>query len=292
MGKEISYLSLLVVLLAGPVSGGRELSCPKLYQPSTTSPSSSSKCYRYFSSPVPFQEAKNTCQREGARLASSDQQRGGVWLDLQQEPSKLRRQSSEDSVRGNVRTEGKAVPSSYPELCSRHSSTGLKLVSCDEYLPFVCEKNKTMAEHAHKPRRSRRKSRSLEESTLPVVSFRLDDVQAWWCRDIQETIINVFLDEEIPLNLGIIGEELDISTSVSEYLLSIADDPLIEMTSHSLMHNSFEGKSYDWQYNDMSTNNNMITAVTGVTVNSFIPPMNEYDNTTINVSLQKRDERV
>ena len=114
-----------------------------------------------------------------------------------------------------------------------------------------------------------------------MVSFRLDDVQAYWCEGITETVIDLFLAEGIPINVGIIGEDLDLSAAASAYLNGLAGNPLVEMSSHSFLHQSFEGKSYSWQDHDMSTNNDMITAVTTEISNSFIPPMNEFDNTTI-----------
>ena len=40
---------------------------------------------------------------------------------------------------------------------------------------------------------------------LPTVSFRLDDVQAWWCEEIVKDVVDEFLANSVPLNLGIIG---------------------------------------------------------------------------------------
>jgi peptidoglycan/xylan/chitin deacetylase (PgdA/CDA1 family) len=113
------------------------------------------------------------------------------------------------------------------------------------------------------------------------VSFRLDDVQPYWCEDIYKTVIDLFIAENIPINLGIIGEYMDESATASSYLNGLAGNPLVEMSSHSFRHQSFENKNYTWQSTDMETNNNMITAVTTEVSNSFIPPRNEYDNTTI-----------
>ena len=114
-----------------------------------------------------------------------------------------------------------------------------------------------------------------------MVSFRLDDVQAFWCADIQETVIDLFLAESVPVNLGIIGEFMDTSEPVSSYLNELAGNPLVEMSSHSFIHESFEGKSYSWQHDDMEANNDMITAVTTEMSNAFIPPRNEFDNHTL-----------
>lgn len=39
----------------------------------------------------------------------------------------------------------------------------------------------------------------------PTVSFRLDDVQAWWCEEIVKNVVDEFLSKGVPLNLGLIG---------------------------------------------------------------------------------------
>jgi hypothetical protein len=48
-------------------------------------------------------------------------------------------------------------------------------------------------------------SSALGVAALPTVSFRLDDVQAWWCEDIVKDIVDEFLSLGVPLNLGLIG---------------------------------------------------------------------------------------
>jgi hypothetical protein len=49
-------------------------------------------------------------------------------------------------------------------------------------------------------------SSALGVSALPTVSFRLDDVQAWWCEEIVKDIVDEFLSLGVPLNLGLIGD--------------------------------------------------------------------------------------
>mmetsp|Transcript_3488 Transcript_3488/g.5439 ORF Transcript_3488/g.5439 Transcript_3488/m.5439 type:complete len:1094 (+) Transcript_3488:90-3371(+) len=119
-----------------------------------------------------------------------------------------------------------------------------------------------------------------QASSRPVVSFRLDDVQAYWCEDISKTIIDIFIEEEVELNIGIIGKYLDQSVNIASYLTDIASNPLLEMTSHSNQHQSFNGKTLSWQRSDLSSANSMIQDVTGKETISFITPYNTYDSTT------------
>jgi peptidoglycan/xylan/chitin deacetylase (PgdA/CDA1 family) len=119
----------------------------------------------------------------------------------------------------------------------------------------------------------------------PVVSFRLDDVQAWWCRDITETVIDIFLEEHVPINLGIIGVYLDQSPILT-YLRSIVSNPLIEVASHSFQHLSYGGHNLSWQETDMHDASVMIKAATAKVPHAFIPPNNDYDEMTVTAMLE------
>jgi hypothetical protein len=123
------------------------------------------------------------------------------------------------------------------------------------------------------------------DAVNPVVIFRLENAQAWWCEDITQIIIDLFLEEGIALNVGVIGQNLDEDTFTANYLSSIASNPLIEFVPNSFVHESYEGQTYSWQSVDMANNNAMITKVTGAIPNSFIPPYNLYDTTTVDSCL-------
>jgi hypothetical protein len=116
--------------------------------------------------------------------------------------------------------------------------------------------------------------------SLPTVIFRLDDVQAWWCESIAETVINTFISKNTPVSLGVIGEYLDQGDTVPAFIAGLASNPLIEMTTHSQTHTSFAGKTVSWQRNELRSSMNMINSVTGVTPKAFITPYNEYDTNT------------
>ena len=46
---------------------------------------------------------------------------------------------------------------------------------------------------------------ALAAAARPTVSFRLDDVQAWWCEEIVKNVVDEFLAQGVPINLGLIG---------------------------------------------------------------------------------------
>ena len=53
----------------------------------------------------------------------------------------------------------------------------------------------------------------------PAVSFRLDDVQAWWCEEIVKDVVDEFLAEGVPINLGLIGDTGEDNTCNNNSLL-------------------------------------------------------------------------
>lgn len=120
----------------------------------------------------------------------------------------------------------------------------------------------------------------------PVVSFRIDDIQAYWCSSIAQTVVDIFLEESVPLNLGIIGISLDESASMGSYLSRVVDSPLIEVASHSFKHKSFGGHDYTWQESDLHQADTMIKKVTAKFPRGFIPPENDYDVETATAMLE------
>eukprot|EP00602_Paraphysomonas_sp_CaronLab_P005520 CAMPEP_0185024902 /NCGR_PEP_ID=MMETSP1103-20130426/8059_1 /TAXON_ID=36769 /ORGANISM="Paraphysomonas bandaiensis, Strain Caron Lab Isolate" /LENGTH=1367 /DNA_ID=CAMNT_0027557985 /DNA_START=157 /DNA_END=4260 /DNA_ORIENTATION=+ len=114
----------------------------------------------------------------------------------------------------------------------------------------------------------------------PVVMFRLDDVQSWWCEDIAQTVVHQFLSANVPINLGVIGKNLDQSSSMVSFLQSLSGNPLVEFSSHSQKHETFAGQTQTWQEYDLQESISTIHSVTGISPNSFIPPFNAYDDVT------------
>jgi peptidoglycan/xylan/chitin deacetylase (PgdA/CDA1 family) len=110
----------------------------------------------------------------------------------------------------------------------------------------------------------------------PVVMFRLDDVQSWWCEDMTKTVVDQFIAEGLPINLGIIAGLVD-SDSMKSYLATLASNSLVEMTSHSMDHTTYAGRPLASQTADLQASATRIEELTGITPTAFIPPFNQYD---------------
>ena len=72
-----------------------------------------------------------------------------------------------------------------------------------------------------------------------------------WCEKQSVASIEAVLALDTPINVGLIGDGLDNSALLTDYLASIANNPLIEMVSHSYYHDSFRDKDYEYQETDL-----------------------------------------
>jgi peptidoglycan/xylan/chitin deacetylase (PgdA/CDA1 family) len=111
------------------------------------------------------------------------------------------------------------------------------------------------------------------------------EVKPWWCDNNSKAVIDLFLEEAVPVNVGIVGEDLHNAVLLDTYLRGLAGNPLVEMSSNSFIHQSYEHNTYEWQFNDMQLNDEMITNVTTEKATSFMPPWANYDDNTISAAL-------
>jgi hypothetical protein len=131
--------------------------------------------------------------------------------------------------------------------------------------------------------------------SVPVVSFRLDNVQSWWCSGefmllfaisclmlmhlagIAMTVIDLFLEYDIPLNVGIVGIYLGDDVVLANYLRIVASNPLIEISDNSYSYEDYKGRSLSWQQSDLMSAQSSIFEVIGARPAAFAAPYNSYE---------------
>ncbi|OIB55622.1 DUF2334 domain-containing protein [Natrialba sp. SSL1] len=132
-----------------------------------------------------------------------------------------------------------------------------------------------------------------------IVLFRNDDVQAWYNQDELRDVNQVFIDEEVPVTLGIIpdtnGEApLTDDPDLCTYLQSLETDypGQFEMALHGYTHEpvtEFYGASEfgdlpaDEQRERLEAGEELLDECVHSPSSTFIPPMNTYDETTVSV---------
>ncbi|OVE83998.1 DUF2334 domain-containing protein [Natronolimnobius baerhuensis] len=132
-----------------------------------------------------------------------------------------------------------------------------------------------------------------------VVIFRNDDIQPWYLPDELRAVNQVFIDEDVPVTLGVIpmveGEApLTDDEQTCAYLRSLeADHPgQFEMALHGYTHepvtdfygaSEFGDLSADEQRERLAAGEEILADCVDSPSSTFIPPMNTYDETTVEV---------
>ncbi|MFC6905911.1 DUF2334 domain-containing protein [Halalkalicoccus tibetensis] len=129
-----------------------------------------------------------------------------------------------------------------------------------------------------------------------IVIFRNDDIQPWYSTEEMRAVDGVFIDEEVPVTLGIIpnpGGDLPITDDedTCEYLGSLeADHPgQFEMSLHGYTHeektdfyggSEFGGVPYETQAEWLAEGEELLGQCVESPSKTFVPPMNTYDENT------------
>ncbi len=140
--------------------------------------------------------------------------------------------------------------------------------------------------------------RSLPHKVKAIVIFRMDDPQPYWQSDKLKRAIDLFLEEKVPVTLGIIPKVMNKSTilehspfiSYTKDLVYLHGD-LIEIAQHGLTHlalskvrgaSEFAGLPFHKQLEMIKEGKNILESIDPeIKLRSFIPPFDTFDNNTI-----------
>jgi peptidoglycan/xylan/chitin deacetylase (PgdA/CDA1 family) len=127
----------------------------------------------------------------------------------------------------------------------------------------------------------------LSSAQNQTLIFRLDDLQCGWLTDLGLTIISIFMDNKIPLVVGIIT--LDDVSCFTDVLPQMYDDSdgLLEIASHSQTHPQMVSLTLAQQLVEVNESKIAIESFLGQgTVRTFIPPFNGWNYDTITAVVQ------
>ena len=127
---------------------------------------------------------------------------------------------------------------------------------------------------------------SIEESIPKIVgcncvAFRLDDVQDYWLNGAQIKVMEIFDEKNLPLTIGIIGNEIGEDPEIVSYINQTIHKNLLEVANHGWNHEDFTKFNQETQSLLIKQTNKKIQHLFGVMPSVFIPPYNEFDNGTI-----------
>ncbi len=139
---------------------------------------------------------------------------------------------------------------------------------------------------------------SLPKKAKAIVIFRMDDPQPSWQFDKLRRAVNLFIEERVPVTLGVIPKVMNRSTVLeNEPFLSYIREliylhgDLIEIAQHGLTHlplskvggaSEFAGLPLNKQEKMMKEGKAILSSMDPrVKIRSFIPPFDTFDNNTL-----------
>ncbi len=134
---------------------------------------------------------------------------------------------------------------------------------------------------------SKLSSRTATQS-CECVAFRLDDIQDYFLRNQQEKVMDIFLEKNSSLTIGIIGNFFGKDKQLLDYLqtrVRNATSP-IEIANHGWNHENFAKLSQTNQSSLINQTNQKIMAIFGVKPVTFLVPLNDLNNDTIKAAKQ------
>jgi len=123
-------------------------------------------------------------------------------------------------------------------------------------------------------------------SNCNCVVFRMDDIQDYWMRSAQLAAMNQFTDRNQSLTLGIIMGIIGNDSEIVNKVRDGSDSGLFELAVHGWNHTDYTKLSEEEQRNSMYNSNTKMRELFGNASEIFIPPLNAFNNDTVNAMQQ------
>jgi len=126
-----------------------------------------------------------------------------------------------------------------------------------------------------------------QSQTTRTLVFRLDDLQCGWLTEQGLDIIQIFMENKVPLTVGIVTEAgVDCMSDQLKYFYTTYPN-LLEIASHSVTHPQLVNMNLSQQIYEVNESKNAIESFLGAgTVRTFIPPFNEWNYDTVTACTQ------
>ena len=123
-------------------------------------------------------------------------------------------------------------------------------------------------------------------SNCNCVVFRMDDIQDYWLKSGQLAAMNQFISRNQSLTLGIIMDSIGNDTEIVNKVKEGSDSGLFELAVHGWNHTDYTKLSEEEQRKSLDDSNRKMIELFGNTSEIFIPPLNSFNNDTINAMEQ------
>jgi len=121
------------------------------------------------------------------------------------------------------------------------------------------------------------------QKSCNCVAFRLDAVQDYFLSFSQRAVIQKFDEKNVPLTIGVIGGLIGSDSDLITVINKELRDSTLEIASHSWNNSPITIYTKEKQEETIQNTNKVIFDIFGISPKVFIPPENEFDETTIDV---------
>lgn len=120
------------------------------------------------------------------------------------------------------------------------------------------------------------------EETCNCVAFRLDNIQDYYLVNVQKELINLFLNKDVPVTVGIIGKNFGSDQELIDFLKTTKSehDKLIGIGNHGGTAD-ITTMSKDEQFDLIKNTDDNILNLIGEKPSVFIPPFGSYNTDTV-----------
>jgi peptidoglycan/xylan/chitin deacetylase (PgdA/CDA1 family)/3D (Asp-Asp-Asp) domain-containing protein len=123
-------------------------------------------------------------------------------------------------------------------------------------------------------------------SNCNCVVFRMDDIQDYWLKPVQLATMNQFISKNQSLTLGIIMGGIGNDTEIVNKVREGSDSGLYELAVHGWNHTDYTKLSEEEQRKSLEDSNTKMVGLFGKRSEIFIPPLNAFNDDTINAVQQ------
>ena len=113
------------------------------------------------------------------------------------------------------------------------------------------------------------------------VVFRMDDVQDYWLNDVQTAVMNLFLNKNHTISLGLIMNSIGNDSKVVEMVKQGVDRNLFELSLHGWNHTGYVNLTEQEQEDSLLKSNSKMHQIFGKRSSTFIPPLSVFNNDTL-----------
>ena len=113
------------------------------------------------------------------------------------------------------------------------------------------------------------------------IVFRMDDIQDYWLNEVQKAVLDLFLNKNQTISLGLIMNAIGNDSKIIESIKQGVDRNLFELSLHGWNHTEYVNLTKHEQLESLVKSNNKMNDLFERKSSTFIPPLSVFNNDTL-----------